>query len=105
MPRLPRSLLVEEGSTNHCTWRSHNFSLVLDDDEARGFFLQLLRKYRGKHGIEIHSYCLMGTHPHVMCRSVLGQKAFSDFWKVTFVRHDLRLQGGSGLLIVVHPGS
>jgi len=80
--RVPRALLVEEGSTNHCTWRSHNHSLVLDSDEARARFLELLRKYKEKFGVEIHSYCLMGTHPHVMCRATKGQVAFSAFWKV-----------------------
>ena len=103
MPRLARSHLVEEGSTNHCTWRSHNYALVLHDDEARGFFLRLLQKYKGKHGIEIHSYCLMGTHPHVMCRSILGQEAFSDFWKVVnqvFARWSNRRTNGRGQVVM-----
>ena len=82
MARLSRVLLVEAGSTNHCTWRSHGHSLVLDSDEARLFFLALLRKYKEKYGVVIHSYCLMGTHPHVMCRATKGQRAFSDFWKL-----------------------
>jgi len=81
MPRIPRGLLVEEGSTNHCTWRSHGYALVLDSDAACEFFLSLLRKYKEKFGIVIHSYCLMGTHPHVMCLSTKGQEAFSEFWK------------------------
>jgi putative transposase len=81
MPRIPRGLLVEEGSTNHCTWRSHGHALVLDSDPARQFFLSLLRKYKEKFGIVIYSYCLMGTHPHVMCLSTKGQRAFSEFWK------------------------
>ena len=82
MPRVARCLLVEENSTNHCTWRSHGHSLVLESDEARETFLALLRKYKQKYGIEVLSYCLMGTHPHVMCRAARGQRAFSDFWKV-----------------------
>jgi putative transposase len=81
MPRIPRGLLVEEGSTNHCTWRSHGFALVLDSDAACQHFLSLLRKYKEQFGILIHSYCLMGTHPHVMCLSTKGQEAFSDFWQ------------------------
>jgi putative transposase len=81
MARIPRAYLVEEGSTNHCTWRSHGHALVLDSDDARHAFMALLRKYKEKFGIEIHSYCLMGTHPHVMCRAAQGQKAFSKFWQ------------------------
>lgn len=103
MPRLARSLLVEEGSTNHCTWRSHDSSLVLNDDESRAFFLGLLRKYKEKHGLEIHSYCVMGTHPHVMCRSILGQQAFSAFWKVVnqcFARWSNRRTNGRGQVVM-----
>jgi REP-associated tyrosine transposase len=81
MPRTSRKVLVEEGSTNHCTWRSHGHALVLDSDDARRAFLALVRKYKEKFGIEIHSYCLMGTHPHVVCRAIDGQEAFSEFWK------------------------
>lgn len=82
VPRVSRMLLVEENSTNHCTWRSHGHAPVLDTDAARSKFLELLRKYKEKHGIEIISYCLMGTHPHVLCKATRGQPAFSAFWKV-----------------------
>jgi putative transposase len=82
MARIPRALLVEEGSTNHCTWRSHGYTPVLDSDEARLYYRRLLRKHKEKYGIEILSYCIMGTHPHVVSRSTRGQKAFSTFWKV-----------------------
>ena len=81
MARVARAHLVAPGSTNHCTWRSHGYSLVLDSDDARRYFLSLLRKYKEKFGIEIHSYCLMGSHPHVMCRASRGQRDFSSFWQ------------------------
>ncbi len=103
MARVPRRLLVEEGSTNHCTWRSHGFAPVLDSDDARSYLLELLRKYKEKYGIEIHSYCLMGTHPHVMSRSTLGQPAFSGFWKVvnwSFARWYNRRTQGRGQVVM-----
>jgi putative transposase len=103
MARLPRVLLVEEGSTNHCTWRSHGHALVLDSDEGRHVFLSLLRKYKQKFGIEIHSYCLMGTHPHVMCRATKGQLAFSAFWKLVnwgFARWYNRRTRGRGQVVM-----
>jgi putative transposase len=101
--RIPRVLLVEQDSTNHCTWRSHNFSFVLESEEARRRFLALLGKYKEKHGIEVHSYCLMGTHPHVMCRSTKGQAAFSAFWKVVnwgFARWYNRRTKGRGQVVM-----
>jgi putative transposase len=103
MARLPRSLLVEEGSTNHCTGRSHGFALVLDSTEAREFFLALLRKYKEKFGIRIHAYCIMGTHPHLMCLSTKGQDAFSDFWKAVnwgFARWYNRRTQGRGQVVM-----
>ncbi len=103
MPRVPRSLLVEIGSTNHCTWRSHGFAFVLDSDEARRFFLSLLRNHKEEFGIQIHSYCLMGSHPHVVCRSTKGQQAFSAFWhrvNWAFARWYNRRTGGRGQVVM-----
>jgi putative transposase len=101
--RIRRNLLVEENSTNHCTWRSHGHALVLADDEARGVFLSLLRKYKQKFGMDILSYCLMGTHPHVQSRARMGQKAFSAFWKVVnwgFARWYNRRTQGRGQVVM-----
>ena len=98
-----RAFLVEENPTNHSTWRSHGHALVLDCDEARLKFLELLRKYKERHGIQILSYCLMGSHPHVMCRAVAGQPAFSAFWKVvrwSFARWSNRRTHGRGQVVM-----
>ena len=82
MARTPRRFLVDLGSTNHCTWRSHNSSFVLEAPDAKAFFLSLLAKHAPAHGILIRSYCLMGTHPHVVAKSDRGQLEFSRFWQV-----------------------
>jgi putative transposase len=82
VPRVPRRLLVDLGSTNHCTWRSHNFSRVLESEAAKHRFLELIRKYALRHGILVRSYCLMGTHPHLVVVSTKGQAEFSRFWQV-----------------------
>lgn len=82
MARTPRRLLVGANSTNHCTWRAHNLSAVLSSAAAKAHFLHLLASHKTAYGIEIHSYALMDTHPHVHCRSPHGQKAFSAFWRI-----------------------
>jgi putative transposase len=82
MARVPRRLLVDLGSTNHCTWRSHNSTHVLELDSAKRFFLDLIKKYAAHHGVRIRSYCLMGTHPHLVVVSDEGQAQFSRFWQV-----------------------
>jgi len=82
MPRIPRALLVEPESANHCIWRAHDGERVFEAAGARAKFLELLARYKERHSILLHSYCLMGTHPHVVCTSVQGQEEFSRFWKV-----------------------
>jgi putative transposase len=86
MGRIPRRHLVHENSTNHCTWRGHDLSLVLETPEAKERFLALLAEHKDGHGIEIHSYCLMGSHPHVQCRATKGLDHFSAFWHVVNYR-------------------
>jgi putative transposase len=82
MPRIPRSKLVAVDSTNHCTWRGHNLDRVLGSDAAKSVFLSLLATHKERYGIEIHSYSLMDSHPHVQCTSRRGQQAFSQFWRL-----------------------
>lgn len=103
MARVPRRHLVENGSVNHCTWRSHNFEHVLATDEAKAFFLELLATHKDEHGIEIHSYAIMNTHPHVQLRSKHGQTAFSRFWRVVnyrFARWSNRRDGKRGQVVM-----
>ena len=108
MPRIPRSRLVGQGTVHHCFWRSHNRSAVFDSDEARRKFLALLAKYKDRYGIEVRSYCLMSTHPHVVCRAARGQGPFSAFWKVVnqcFARWTNRRTGGRGQVVMERLGS
>jgi putative transposase len=55
---------------------------VLAADTAKDFFLGLVDKYAARHGILIRSYCIMGSHPHVLVVATLGQAEFSRFWQV-----------------------
>lgn len=82
MARIPRQLLVEPNSTNHCMWLAHDEERVFETPGAREKFLELIAKYKARHGIALHSYCLMGTHPHVVTTTTDGQEEFSKFWKV-----------------------
>lgn len=103
MPRLARRLLVHEGSFNHCTWRAHNHAFVLGTDEAKRKFLDLVREAKVRFGIQVLSYCLMGTHPHLVLQSPRGQQAFSEFWKIVnhrFARWYNRSTGRSGQVVM-----
>lgn len=42
---------------------------VFYDEEDYDFFLELLEEYRGKYGFEIHSYCIMPNHFHLLLQT------------------------------------
>ena len=101
--RTPRRLLVAAGTVNHCTWRSHNFSHCLETTQAKEKFLGLLAQHKDEHGIEIYSYSVMDSHPHVQCRSKHGQAAFSRFWQIVnyrFARWYNKVHGTRGQVIM-----
>lgn len=56
--------------------------MVLESPEEKRKFLSLVGEYKGRFGIRVLSYCVMGTHPHLLVRCAFGQEAFSAFWKV-----------------------
>jgi len=80
--RIARRRLVQKNTTHHCTWRAHDLLRVLEEPEAKQFFLELLGEHKDERGIEIQSYCVMGSHPHVQCRATQGLESFSAFWHV-----------------------
>lgn len=103
MPRVARRHLVSEGSTNHTMWQTHNLEHAFDVEGAREYFRKQLLKYKREHGVLILSYVLMGTHPHVVCRSELGQEHFSKFWKKVnqaFARWYNTKQGRRGQVVM-----
>ncbi|MEW6586277.1 MAG: transposase [Nitrospirota bacterium] len=64
MPRIAR--VCAKGYPHHITQRGNNKEQVFFDDEDRRFYLEVLRRYRNKHGIHILAYCLMGNHVHIL---------------------------------------
>lgn len=103
MGRIPRKLLVGSGTVNHCTWRCHNFSHSLGTSAAKEMFLRLLAIHKREHGIEILSYSVMDTHPHVQLRSLHGQATFSRFWQVVnqrFARWHNKMRASRGQVVM-----
>jgi len=101
--RIPRKLLVADGTVNHCTWRSHNFSHSLASPAAKQRFLDLLAEHKDAHGIEIYSYSIMDSHPHVQSRSRFGQRAFSRFWQIVnyrFARWHNKINAARGQVVM-----
>lgn len=60
------------GNWHHLMNRGVDFGTVFFDDVDRLTFERLLGQARDEHGLEIHAYCLMGNHYHVLARDPAG---------------------------------
>ena len=66
MPRQPR--LNSESGFYHVTTRGVDKSIIFKDDADRIRFLKRLRESSEKHAVEIHAWCLMDNHVHLLLR-------------------------------------
>lgn len=64
MPRIAR--IVVEGIPHHITQRGNHRAPIFFSDHDRKFYLSLLKKQSMKHGLEVHGYCLMTNHVHIV---------------------------------------
>lgn len=64
MSRKPR-LFVDSG-TYHVILRGNNRQNLFVDDSDRNFFIARLRKYSAELNIDVHAYCLMNNHVHLL---------------------------------------
>jgi len=65
MPRIARVLVP--GVAHHITQRGNNRQIVFWDEEDRHQYLEWLKKYNAKWGIDVLAYCLMDNHIHLLC--------------------------------------
>lgn len=54
--------------------------LVYRDDIDREIFLELLSELPQRHGVEVHCYCLMGNHFHLLVRSADARLSDAMQW-------------------------
>lgn len=76
MPRQPRA--SSETGFYHVTTRGIDKQAVFKDDDDRIRLLDCLRESSKKHGVEVHAWCLMNNHVHLLlkCDSVQILAAF-----------------------------
>ncbi len=67
---MSRPLRIEyEGAWYHVMNRSTDRKLIFTKDEHRQLFLELLKECVLLYRIEIHAYCLMDNHYHLLIRT------------------------------------
>jgi putative transposase len=64
MPRVAR--VVIPGLPHHVTQRGNNRQDVFFTDDDRAFYLETLRRQSRRHGLELHGFCLMTNHVHLI---------------------------------------
>lgn len=71
--RMARQLRLEfPGAVYHVMARGHERSAVFRDDRHREKFLGLVGTVSRDEGWEVHGYCLMGNHYHLLVETPLG---------------------------------
>jgi putative transposase len=73
---LPRSKRRDyEGAWHHVMNRGLARAAIFGSDEDRLIFLDSLALAGHRFGVEVHAYCLMGNHYHLLVRSRSGRLA------------------------------
>ncbi|MCC6698758.1 MAG: transposase, partial [Candidatus Hydrogenedentes bacterium] len=54
------------GFPHHVTQRGNRRADVFESDEDRHGYLGFLKKYCGRHGLDVWAYCLMSNHVHLV---------------------------------------
>lgn len=66
MPRLPR---LDLAGFHHIVNRGVSKSKIYKNNEDKDKFLEILCKACGAYQVNIHTYCLMDTHYHILCET------------------------------------
>ncbi len=71
MPRLARQ--KSETGFYHILLRGVGRQNIFEDDEDKQRFLETLERYKKELNFELHAYCLMGNHVHLLIKDVANQ--------------------------------
>ncbi len=79
--RMARRLRTDfDGAWHHLMNRGAKHEMIFLDDGDRYFFVRLLSQIEERFGMEIHAYCLMGNHYHVLARSQTARLSEAMQW-------------------------
>ena len=62
-----------ESGFYHVIVRGMGKQILFEDGEDYNRFLETVKRYRNDHGIQLHAYCLMENHVHMLIRDLGDQ--------------------------------
>jgi putative transposase len=68
------------GAWHHVINRGVNHAAIFTKTGDRDWFLECLKQGCVEHAIEVHAYCLMGNHYHLLVRSLAGELGEAMQW-------------------------
>lgn len=89
MPRVAR--IEVAGLPHHITQRGTSQQDVLSVDDDRRVYLQFLRGYAKRFRFQVHGYCLMTNHVHI-----IGLPETEDSLALSLVQRGGERGGGEG---------
>lgn len=97
---MPRPLRVEyPGALYHAMNRGDRREAIFDDDADRTRFLETLAETCGRAGWQVHAWCLMSNHFHLVVETPRGNLVVGMKWLLgTYTQRFNRRHGQSGHL-------
>ena len=78
MPRGPR--IDFPGAWHHVFNRGADHAAIFSRDGDCTYFLRCLDEATAKHGVEVHAFCLMSNHYHLLVRSQKAELSAAMQW-------------------------
>ena len=99
MPHMPRKR--SETGFYHVVAKGSGNQIIFESAQDREYCLRILEEAAGENRVDVHAYCLMGTHIHLLIED--ASEKLSDFMKrfsETYAMHFNWVTGRVGSLFV-----
>jgi REP element-mobilizing transposase RayT len=83
--------IIYEGAVYHIIQKGNNFEPIFIEDRDRLLFLHLLKECKKKFSLEIHAFCLMDNHIHILLR--ISKKNLSQSMHWLFMSYAKKISG------------
>jgi len=101
--RVPRYLQFSDGALLHMYWQctNHNKQYLLENDDLKDLYLELVAKYKKQYNIKLLDFALMGNHQHLLVRisTVMKFSRFLQSLHTAFARRVNNHYGNTGAVV------